>query len=75
MSNTGTDIRVKAFPRMTNAQIAAIAGILLLTPAGGLVIGRVTSPRNETNRRGIRRRDPHEMAGRHSGLPGGDHRG
>lgn len=38
MSNTGTDIRVKAFPRMTNAQIAAIAGDPLAHPAGGLVI-------------------------------------
>ena len=49
MSITGTEIRVKAFPRMTSPQIAALAGVLLLALASGLVLGRVTSPGSETN--------------------------
>jgi hypothetical protein len=44
MSVSGTQIRVKAFPRLTALQTGLLVGLLVTALAGGLVVGRVTAP-------------------------------
>jgi hypothetical protein len=50
MTVTGTEIQDRAFPRATAVRVTAVGAFLVVALGVGLVVGRVTAPRSETNK-------------------------
>ena len=48
MTVTGTEIKVRAFPRASAARVTTIGAFLVVALGVGLVVGRLTAPRSET---------------------------